>query len=301
MTGGAGFIGSNLVEALSRDYKVYAIDNLHTGSTSNLKWVNKNVKFLKGDAKSIGKLVKDTPVAIFHLGFYSSSPMYRKNPYLVSEIISGMIAVLEFAKKTEAKVVFSSTSSIYNTLPTPNKEDMTPVVADYYTEGRYACERISELYNKLFGVDVAAMRFFSVYGWHEEAKAGYANLVSQFLWCFKQNKRPVIYGDGTQTRDFVFVSDVVDALIKASKRNEGYNVYNVGTGKNYSLNYVISKLQAYTGKKIKPKYVKLPEERRKNYITKQLADVSKAQRMLGFKAQVSVDQGIKMLLKGRKS
>ncbi len=294
VTGGAGFIGSNLVEALSKKNKVYVIDNLHTGSTKNLECANEsgNVTFKKMVSGAMGKSNFDADI-VFHLGMYSASPMYRKNPGLLGSVASEMINVLEYVRKKDIPLVFASTSSIYNGVKPPHREDAQYTVSDYYTEGRIFCERSSELYNKLYGCNIAAMRFFSVYGYHEEAKRGYANLITQFMWDMEKNRSPVIYGDGTQRRDFVFVTDVVDAVIRASNVR-GFNVFNVGTGKNYSLNEMVAILNKKMGKKIKPKYVKIPV---KNYVAETLADVSKARKVLGFRAKVNLESGISLLLK----
>jgi UDP-glucose 4-epimerase len=228
---------------------------------------------------------------IFHLGMYSSSPMYKKNPNLVNEVIEGMINILEFAKEKGSTLVYVSTSSIYSGIKPPHREDIVPKVTDYYTEGRIGGERLSELYAKLFGVNVAAMRFFSVYGKHEEAKGGYANLVTQFLWTMKKGKQPELYGDGEQRRDFIYAGDVVEALKKASSI-KGFEIFNVGTGINYSLNELVAKLNAELGTKIKPKYLEMPV---KNYVAETKADTSKAEKKLGFKAKVTLDEGIKLI------
>jgi UDP-glucose 4-epimerase len=293
VSGGAGFIGSNLVERLAQDNKVHVIDNLHTGSMDNLKDAQKtgNVDFIKDDVKNIARHGIDTDL-IFHIGIYSSSPMYKKNPNLVNEVVEGMINVLEYAKKHNTTVVFASTSSIYSGIKTPHREDVVPFVTDYYTEARIAAERLSELYASLHGVNVAAMRFFSVYGRHEEAKKGYANLVSQFLWAMKKGEQPVIYGDGTQRRDFVFADDVVDALMAASGV-KGFDKFNVGTGKNYSLKETVEKINHALGTSIESKYVNMPM---KNYVMETLADTSKSERVLGFKAKIGLDNGISKLL-----
>ena len=286
VTGGAGFIGSNLLDAL-KDHNLTVIDNLHTGSEENLKAVEANVTFKRADVKNIGEIGGQID-NIYHLGFYSASPMYRDNPMLVSEVVAGMTAVLEFAVKNSCPVVFSSTSSIYNGISPPHKEDIIPNVTDFYTEARIASERLGELYSKLHGVNVAAMRFFSVYGYHEKAKGGYANLATQFLWSMLKDESPVIYGDGTQRRDFVFATDVAEALIKASTV-KGYDVFNVGYGKNYDLNELVSKLNALLGKNIQPKYIEMPV---KNYVMETLADTSKAKEKIGFQAKVDLDSGL---------
>jgi UDP-glucose 4-epimerase len=293
VTGGAGFIGSNLVERLCKDNEVYVIDNLHTGSRTNLKKAMEsgNVKFSHMDSGDMSKLKFDADI-VYHMGMYSASPMYRKNPELLGEVTCSMIKILEYIRKKDIPLVFASTSSIYNGVKPPHREDANYHVSDYYTEGRIFAERASELYNKLYGSDIAAMRFFSVYGWHEEAKKGYANLVTQFIWDMKKGRSPVIYGDGEQRRDFVFVDDVVEALTLASKIS-GFGVFNVGYGKNYSLNQMVDILNRKLGKRIKPKYIKMPV---KNYVAETLADTNKAHKVLGFKARVGLEKGVSLLL-----
>ena len=287
VTGGAGFIGSNLVEALIDDNEVTVLENMQTGSMDNLKSVQKDIKFIKGSCNDCLDLGLE-PEIIFHLGIPSSSPMYKKNPFLVGEAINGMVAIMELARKSEAKkVVFASSSSLYNGVPTPHREDATILVKDYYTEARLAIERIAELYNQLYGIDYAALRFFSVYGPHELAKGSYANMISQFLWTMQEGKAPVIYGDGTQTRDFTFVKDVTSAMITAA--GEGTGVFNLGTGKSYSFNYVADLLNEKLGTSLKPVYKENPI---KNYVKDTLADTSKMKEHLGFEAKWSLEEGL---------
>lgn len=290
VTGGAGFIGSNLVEALVDSCEVTVLDNLHTGSMKNLEVVGKDIKMVEGscnDCLSFGL----KPDVIFHLGIPSSSPMYKKNPMLVGEAINGTIAVMELARQAGSKkVVFASSSSLYNGIPAPHREDAAILVTDYYTEARLAIERVAELYHSLYGIDYAGMRFFSVYGPHEEAKKQYANMITQFMWGMKAGQAPVIFGDGSQTRDFTYVQDVVNALILASKRGTG--IFNVGTGKAYSFNSVVDLLNEKLGKDLKPQYKENPI---KNYVMHTLADTSKT-KSLGFEAKYSLEKGIDRII-----
>lgn len=290
VTGGAGFIGSNLVEALVDGCEVTVLDSFHTGSMKNLEGVGKDVKVVKGscnDCLSFGL----EPDMIYHLGIPSSSPMYKKDPMLVGEAVNGTVAIMELARQSGCKkVVFASSSSLYNGVPTPHSEDAVIPVADYYTEARLAIERVAQLYYNLYGIDYAGMRFFSVYGPHEEAKKQYANMVTQFLWEMKAGKAPVIFGDGTQTRDFTYVKDVVDALILASKKGTG--IFNVGTGKSYSFNYVVDLLNKKLGKDLKPVYRENPI---KNYVMHTLADTTRM-KALGFEAKYSLEEGIERII-----
>ena len=290
VTGGAGFIGSNLVEALVDDYEVTILDNLHTGSMDNLKSVQRDVKFIKGSCNNCLDLGLE-PEIIFHLGIPSSSPMYKKDPFLVGEAINGMVAIMELARRSEAKkVVFASSSSVYNGVPTPHREDAVIPVKDYYTEARLAIERVAELYYQLYEIDYAGLRFFSVYGPHEEAKGPYANMITQFLWGMKAGEQPVLFGDGTQTRDFTYVKDIVDALLLTSKKGTG--IFNAGTGKAFSFNYVVNLISSYLRTDLKPIYKK---NLIKNYVMHTLADTAKMQ-SLGFAPRYSLENGLEEIL-----
>ena len=220
--------------------------------------------------------------------------MYRENRLLVGEAINGFISVMEFAREGARRVVYASSSSVYRGCPKPYREDMHPQPFDYYTEARLAMERLAEVYYQLYGVSSVGMRFFSVYGPHEQAKEKYANIISQFLWLMREDKTPVIYGDGSQTRDFVHVSDVVRACLAAAEADLGCEVINVGTGRETSFNQVIELLNRELGKSIEPEYVENPI---KNYVSETLADISKARKLLGYEPSVSLEEGIRRLIK----
>ena len=292
VTGGAGFIGSNLVEELlAAGEDVIVLDNMHTGSPGNLEGLKGSLKLIKMSCNDLPGLDLH-PEKIYHLGIPSSSPMYKSNPYLVGEAINGFTAVFELAKKCGARVVYASSSSLYNGLVPPHREDMTIRVSDYYTEARLAMERIAELYRGLYGISSAGMRFFSVYGPKEEAKKQYANMVSQFMWQMQKNETPVIFGDGTQTRDFTNVRDLVRAL-RLAMQSDYHGILNVGTGKAYSFNDVIEVLNQQLGTRIKPSYAANPI---KNYVQHTLAHTVKTEKEIGFRAEVSLEAGLKELL-----
>jgi UDP-glucose 4-epimerase len=291
VTGGCGFIGSNLVERLlSEGNTVKIFDNLSTGNTNNLKGLG--VKIFNEPYSKISSLVQE-PDIIFHLGIPSSSPMYRKNPRLVGEAINDAITIFEYAKNSECKVVYASSSSLYNKNKPPYSEDMPIFVTDYYTECRYAIERLAELYNTLYEVKSVGLRFFSVYGSRERYKGKYANIITQFLWEILKNEQLVIFGDGNQTRDFIYIEDVVEALILAKEKDFKCEIFNVGTGIAHSFNQIINILNESLGKNIKPFYKPNPI---KNYVYNTLADTTKAEKNLGFKAKISLKQGITRLI-----
>lgn len=293
VTGGAGFIGSNLVSALMRAHNVIVLDNFHTGSVDNLKGVKSNISVINDSCNNIGNRLSNSDIdIIFHLGVPSSSPMYKENPLLVGSAINDAISIFEFARNSDAKVIFASSSSLYNGLPTPQREDMNIEVTDYYTKTKLCIERIAELYHKLHGLNSVVLRFFSVYGHNERAKGMYANIVSQFLWELQNGRAPIIYGDGKQTRDFVFVRDVVQACTLVMKKDVS-GVFNVGTGVSHSFNDVVRILNIELGTDIEPKYIENPIQ---NYMRHTLADITKMGDVLGYHPKYSLKQGIRELI-----
>ncbi len=293
VTGGAGFIGSNLVrELLKRGEPIVVLDNMHTGSMKNLEGLEGDLTVIKARCNDLPGL-DIRPERIYHLGIPSSSPMYKKYPFLVGEAINGFIAVMELARRYGSRVVYASTSSLYNGLEPPHREDMAIAATDYYTEARLAMERLADLYRNLFGISSVGMRFFSVYGPNEKSKGAYANVITQFLWCMMRCETPVVYGDGSQTRDFLYVKDAVRALQMAME-SDYHGVLNIGTGRAYSFNHVIEVLNRKLGLNLKPKYVDNPIA---NYVKHTRADTSKAKKILNFEAEYDLERGIAELIR----
>ncbi len=293
VTGGAGFIGSNLAEELlSLGRSVTILDNFFTGDRDNVPAGAEVIQKACEDFTT-----KDKFDEIYHLGVYSSSPQYKRNPKLVGAAINGMISILEIAKQSNCPVVFASSSSLYSELAPPHMEDMIVKVTDYYTEARLAMERLAELYHRLYGVKSAAMRFFSVYGPHEKSKGEFANILTQFLWAMQRNEKPLIFGDGKQTRDFTHVSDIIRAcqLAMNGLKEDKFqcDIFNAGTGVETSFNEVVDALNKALGTNIEAEH---KENAIKNYVSRTMADTRKAKQMIGFEAKVTLDEGIKKLI-----
>lgn len=293
--GGAGFIGSNLVgNLIESGQEIIVVDNLSTGSLDNLEKLKERIKFIKAPAMKVLELKELKNLdGIYHLGIPSTTMLYRNNRELVGIAIQEFIKVLELAKRENCKLIYASSSSIYNGNPVPFSEDMEIKVTDFYTETRYLMERLAKLYYDFYQVKSIGFRFFSVYGPKEEAKKNFANLVSQFLWKMRAGRRPLIYGDGSQTRDFTHVDDINRGLIMGMNSNIDWDIFNLGSGKCYSLNELIEILNKILGKNIKPVYQKNPI---KNYVQETLADITKVKKVLGWSAEISLEEGIKKLL-----
>lgn len=293
VTGGLGFIGSNLAEKLvAQNHEVHIIDNYHTGNEENIREIKNKIKLHKMSSGELEKCGQKFEL-IFHNGIYSSTPMYKDNPLLTGSVTYDWLKILEYARKNESKIVYASTSSMYNGQKPPHREDMEVKITDFYSEARLYMERLAQLYDSLYKVCSVGLRYFSVYGPHEKSKGNYANLISQFLWSMNEDKKPVIYGDGTQTRDFTFVEDIVEANLLASAYKKT-DVFNAGTGRETSINEAINILNQKLHKKIQPEYVINPL---KNYVTFTQADTKKAEQLLKFKAKVKLEDGIDQLIK----
>ncbi|MCX5781222.1 MAG: NAD-dependent epimerase/dehydratase family protein, partial [Elusimicrobia bacterium] len=195
--------------------------------------------------------------------------------------------------KNDAAVVYASTSSMYGNNPPPLREDMKVVSPNFYAATKVAGEDLARVFFEQYGTVTIGLRYMSVYGPRERSKGIFANMVSQFLWAMQKNEQPIIYGDGSQTRDFVFVKDVVSAHLLAMKLKKAGEIFNVGTGKATSLNQLVDILNNVLGKNIKAKHIEMPV---KNYINTQLADITKARKMLGYEPKYELEDGIKAIL-----
>jgi len=194
VTGGCGFIGSNLVKRLARNgNEVVIVDDCSTGIVSNLSG-----KFTILKKISDIKKVEDSD-GIFHLEIPSSTSLYRNDRTLVGKAISEFIDVMEYAKENKVKIIYASSSSVYNGNKTPYREDMPIIASDFYTEARYSMERLAKVYHDFYGVRSIGLRMFSVYGENERSKGRFANLISQLIWAKESGKSFDVYNHGEAT------------------------------------------------------------------------------------------------------
>ncbi|HEY7734719.1 MAG TPA: NAD-dependent epimerase/dehydratase family protein [Nitrososphaera sp.] len=293
VTGGAGFIGSNIANALGkdRDNEVVALDDLSLGAASNL---STNVRFVKGSVKDphlLQELCQGCDF-VFHDAAKSSSPMFRENPsHGVDVNAIGFMNVMEAVKKNNVrKVIYASSSSLYNGSSMPFNEHQFISPRSFYEASFYCREVLARSYYLEWGVKSIGLRYFSVYGPNEGHKGKYANNITQFIWDMMAGKRPVVYGDGTQTRDFTHVSDVVRANILAMESGIDYGIYNVGTGVQTSFASIVRAISEDLCSDIAPIYLANPI---KNYVQDTLADTTLARSSLGFEARIRLGEGIK--------
>jgi len=299
VTGGAGFIGSHIANTLSREKNtaVVAVDDLSLGMPINLF---QSVKFVKGsvmDYELTLELSKGCDY-IFHSAAKSSSPMFKNDPREGVDVnVLGFMNLMESAKRNKVKkVIFASSSSMYSGLPIPFKESQTITPKTFYEASFYCREILARSYYLENGLNSIGLRYFSVYGPNEKHKGNFANNISQFLWNMTNGDSPIIYGDGTQTRDFTFVDDVVQANILALQSEEReFGIYNIGTGIETSFSRIVEIINQHLGTDISATYVDNPI---KNYVRKTKADISLAKSELEYEPTwKSPEDGIAALIK----
>jgi len=297
VTGGAGFIGSHITDALvSNGCQVAVIDNLSTGKLSNLEHVKDKIKFYKGDILDqviLEKAVKNCDV-IFHQAAIVSVPWSVENPVdsaMVNEM--GTLSVLESARKNNVRrVVSASSSAVYGDDPQlPKSENMALKPLSPYAVQKLTGEYYSGLYYKLYGLETVCMRYFNVYGPRQDPTSPYSGVISIFMSNAVSQKTPVIYGDGNQYRDFVFINDVVRAnLLAASTDGARGEVFNVGTGKYVTINGLWEMACELSGLNIKPEH----ESPKPGDIVESVANIDHAQKILKYKPEYSFKNGLEI-------
>jgi len=289
ITGGAGFIGSNLANHLVGSNDVIVVDDCSLGTSENL---DEDVSLFDVDVLDLAGLDDDVDV-LFHLAALSSREMHEDDPRRGARVnVEGFVSAVEAVKDSCNTVVYASTSSIYGSRTEPSSTSMDVEARTGYEASKLAREHYGEYYANQYGMNVAGMRFFSVYqgfGGNEEHKGSYANTVSQFADAIANGEKPELFGDGSQTRDFTHVDDVVRALDLAAVE-ELNGVYNVGTGESYSFNEMVDLINEVLGTDIEPRYVECPFE---NYVHDTLADASGFREDTGWKPRVRFEDGVR--------
>ena len=288
VTGGAGFIGSNLANYLAGDNDVVALDDCYLGTPENL---DDDVTFV--DASVLDDDLPADVDVLFHLAALSSRAMHEADPARGARVnVEGFINTVEQVRAQGCEtVVYASTSSIYGNRTEPSPESMAVEARTGYEASKLARENYGEYYSNFYGMSMAGMRFFSVYqgyGGAEEHKGEYANLIAQFADQIAHGESPDIWGDGTQTRDFTHVDDIVHGLELAAD-HELDGIYNLGTGESYTLNELVERLNDVLGTDVEPVY---SENTMKNYVHDTMADTSKMTDATGWEPEISFEEGL---------
>ncbi len=300
ITGGAGFIGSTLANSLLFDNKVVVIDDLSMGDFSNLNH-SMNLTKIEGTVTD-KKLLKEVLTQydfdyIFHLAAIASVSDSVERPYethLVNfDSTMSILELLRENKKSLKRLVFSSSAAVYGDEPTiPKQEESVIRPLTPYAVDKFASERMVLAYNNLYGIPTSATRFFNVYGPKQNPQSPYSGFISILVERLKKNSTLTIFGNGEQSRDFVYIEDVVQALLLIATSEKSYGqVYNVGTGQKTSLNDLIDLSKVITKKELSIKY----DKERLGDIKISLSDISKLKE-IGYQPEFNLIEGMKKYL-----
>ncbi|MDP9338683.1 MAG: SDR family oxidoreductase [Acidobacteriota bacterium] len=295
VTGGAGFIGSNTVDELvRRGHSVVVLDDLSGGKEDNLAEVRNKITFIKGsisDIEIIRRAIFEADYVI-HLAARTSVPFSMKDPIETNRInIDGTLNVLVAARDAKVKrVVFAASSSAYGETPTlPKVESMEPQPISPYGVTKYVGELYLQTFGRCYGLENVCLRYFNIFGPRQDPSSQYSGVMAKFCTAFLEETEPVIFGDGTQSRDFTYVDNAVQAnLLACEAPAASGRVFNVGTGDRINLNQVVEALGRISGKPMKPRY----DPPRDGDIRDSQADISRARAVLGYEPTVALEEGL---------
>jgi len=294
VTGGAGFIGSNLAEKLAKMGDVTIIDDLSSGRLENIRdLIEKNgVDFVRESITDLPRLkaIFADADCIFHQAAIASVQRSVEDPLATDEINArGTLNVLIAARDCGVKkVICASSSAIYGESPElPKREDMAPYPLSPYAVSKLTGEYYCNVFSELYGIDTVSLRYFNVYGPRQDPSSEYAAVIPKFIKILLEGKPPVIFGDGTQTRDFVFVEDVVRANILAMEPGIR-GVFNVAGGKGITINELLNTVMEVVGIELDPIY----NEPRAGDIKDSVADISSAENALGYEPAFDLKEGL---------
>jgi UDP-N-acetylglucosamine/UDP-N-acetyl-alpha-D-glucosaminouronate 4-epimerase len=295
VTGGAGFIGSHLCEELARRGEtVRVVDSLITGKRANLAHIP-NVEFIEGDLADFSVATRAVRGVdyVLHQAAIPSVPRSVEDPITSNRAnIDASLNLLVAARDAGVKrVVYAGSSSAYGNSPTmPKVETMPTAPLSPYALQKLVAEQYCQMFTKLYGLETVTIRYFNVFGPRQDPSSPYSGVISLFIKALFEGQRPKIYGDGEHTRDFTYVANVVDGVLRAAQAKEASGeVINVATNGRVSLNQLFTTLRDLIGVNVEPIY----DKPRAGDVKDSQADISKAARLLGYKPMVTFDQGLK--------
>ena len=298
VTGGAGFIGSHLVtQLIHRGHTVRVVDNLITGKRRNLDHVS-GVEFVEGDLADIGVATRAVEGMdyVLHQAAIPSVPRSVKDPISSNRAnIDASVNVLVAARDAGVKrLVYAGSSAAYGDTPTlPKREDMPTSPRSPYALQKLVSEQYGQLFTQLYGFETVTIRYFNVFGPRQDPGSPYSGVISLFASALLEGRQPVIYGDGEQTRDFTYVANVVDGVLRAVETPKASgHVINVATGGRISLNALLRAMNKIVGTNLQPIY----EEPRAGDVRDSQADITKAKMLLGYTPIVSLEEGLEKTL-----
>jgi nucleoside-diphosphate-sugar epimerase len=301
ITGGAGFIGSNLAEyLLQQGHRVRVLDNFSTGKKENIAAFRKKPGFelVEGDLRDYNVVIKagQDMEFILHQGALPSVPRSILDPVATHEVnVLGTLHVLQSARENKVRrVIYASSSSVYGNNPTlPKQEDMKTDPLSPYAISKAAAEKYCRVFYDIYGLETVSLRYFNVFGPRQDRTSEYSAVIPKFIETMQRGKRPVIFGDGLQSRDFTYVDNAVGAILLACKTpGIGGRVYNIACGERYRLIDLVSAINSILETNIQPEF----SETRKGDVKHSLADISRAQKEMGYRVSVKFTEGLRKTL-----
>ena len=296
VTGGAGFIGSHIVhELVRRGEAVRVLDNLSTGRIANLAQVSGRIAFHEVDICKPGVISQPfTRVEyVIHLAALPSVVRSVEDPLTSNAVnLTGTLNVLLAAREAGVKrLVFAASAAAYGDNPTlPRVETLTPNPLSPYALAKLAGEYYCRIFTRIYGLQTVALRFFNIFGPRQDPNSPYTGVLSKFVAAYQRGDTPVIFGDGQQSRDFTYVDNVVDAVLRACTAPAAVGkVINVGVGRSYTLNETIALFNGIFGRQVIPRY----DPPRKGDVLHSLADISLARQALGYEPRVGFEEGLR--------
>jgi len=297
VTGGAGFIGSHLVEALLKEgYRVRVVDNLATGRHANLAHLQGQFEWIEGNVAdfAVSRRSAEGVDHVFHQAAIPSVPRSVREPLSSHESgPTATINMLEAARLAGVRrFIFAASSSAYgDTIELPKHEDMLPKPLSPYAAGKLAGEHYVRVYAQTMGLDAVSLRYFNIFGPRQDPSSPYSGVISIFIERMSRGKRPTVYGDGNQTRDFTYVASAVSANLAAMRHPEplGGEVFNVGVGERIRLLDLVASLNTILGTNFEAEL--LPA--RAGDVRDSLASLERIRRVLGYQPQVSFEEGLR--------
>lgn len=294
VTGGAGFIGSNLVRALlDRGDDVRILDNFSTGHASNIQGLD--VELVEGDLRSFERVATATRTAdvVFHQGALPSVPRSIQDPLTSSAVnVEGTLNVLLAARDAGVRrVVFASSSSVYGDAPGMPRAEAQPLAPlAPYAVSKLAAEQYCMVANRVYGLETVALRYFNVFGERQDPLSGYAAVIPRFARQMLDGERPTIFGEGTTSRDFTHVDNVIQANLAAAEGDRATgHVMNVAVGRSHTLNELVAALRALLGSDLEAEY----GAPRAGDVPESLADISLARELIGYNPSIGFEEGLR--------
>ncbi|MDX6612731.1 MAG: UDP-glucose 4-epimerase [Blastocatellia bacterium] len=300
VTGGAGFIGSHIAAALAASgVAVRVIDDLSTGHRENIEEIGGNVEFIQAslnDQQAVRRALEDVEL-VFHEAAIPSVPRSISDP-LETHVacVDGTLSLLMAAReKGVRRIVYAASSSAYGDQPTlPKEEEMRPDPLSPYAVAKLVGEYYCQTFTRVYGLESISLRYFNVFGPRQDPSSQYSGVISRFIGALLSGERPVIYGDGEHSRDFTYVSNVVDANLRAAETTRGIGeVINIANGERISLNALLHELTSLTGKdEVEADY----QPARTGDVLHSQADISRARKYLDFEPRVKFREGLQLTI-----